>query len=286
MLRYAGEMMRKFIGFVYEMVSIYTQNRVSRSAAEFSYFLTLSIFPLLICVTAIFTSLNINQQSLLVMLSGILPENTVKALGEYVEYVMENYDDSMLVVGLMVMATSSAGVMRSLINIMTDIQGVARYRGLHATVVSFIFSIVFLFAFYLSIVIVVTGGWFMDILDSFFGVHRLIYIWGWLRFIILFLILILIVNFLYKFTGPKGQRAKLPRLIGAFVATISIVIFSIIFSGIISLSSKYSVVYGSLSAIIILMIWAYTCGLILIMGNVLNIVLRRKIRRFRHSQGE
>lgn len=275
--------MRNFIEFVYDMVSIYTKNRVPRSAAEFSYFLTLSVFPLLICLTAILTSLDINQQSLLIMLESVLPGNIAGVISDYIEYVMDNYNDSMLVVGLTVMATSSAGAMRSLINIMTDIQGEARYKGFHGTIVSFAFSIVFLLTFYLSIVIVVTGGWFIDILDSFFGVHRLTYIWSWLRFVVLFLIMILVINLLYTFTGPKTQRAKLSRLIGAFAATISIVIFSMIFSGILSLTTKYSVVYGSLSAIIILMIWAYTCGLILIMGNVLNIVLRKKIHSFNRT---
>ncbi len=48
---------------------------------------------------------------------------------------------------------------------------------------------------------------------------------------------------------------------------------SIIFSKLISMSTKYSIVYGSLASFIILMLWVYICSIILIMGNVFNIAL-------------
>lgn len=276
--------MRSFIELVYEMVSIFVKKRVPRSAAEFSFFLTLSIFPLLICLTAMLSSLNINEQSLLMLLQGVLPEDVISVLSEYIRYVTENYSDGMLIAGLTVMITSSAGAVRSMINIMADIQGEVRYKGISGLFVNFVFSIVFLFTFYLAMIILMTGGWFINMMDSFFGIHRFAYLWQWLRFIVLFIIMIMLVNFLYKFVDPKREKAKLSRVIGALVATVSIVVFSILFSMIISFSSKYSVVYGSLSAIIVLMVWCYTCGTILIMGNVLNIVLkRRKVHRLKEA---
>ena len=40
------------VRFIREMVSVYFDRRVSRSAAELAYFLVLSFFPVLICVNA------------------------------------------------------------------------------------------------------------------------------------------------------------------------------------------------------------------------------------------
>lgn len=277
--------MRELIKFVNEMFTIYTKKRVSRSAAEFSYFMTLSIFPLIICLAAIFTTLDLDEQSLLVLLDGVLPSDVLATLQEYINYVAKNYNDHMLVIGLVVMASSSAGAMRSFINIMSDIQGEVRYKGLYGVVVTFIFSIGFLLTFYLAIVIMVTGRWFIDFLGSVVGIHEFAQIWTWLRFIVLFLILLLGITLLYRFSVPKSERTKFSSIWGALAATFSTVVFSIIFSTFIGVSSKYSIVYGSLSAIIILMIWIYTCGLILIMGNVLNILLkRRKMRSFKECR--
>jgi membrane protein len=42
-----------------------------------------------------------------------------------------------------------------------------------------------------------------------------------------------------------------------------------------SRSTRYSLVYGSLASVIILLVWLYLCGNILILGNVANFVLYR-----------
>ena len=42
----------------------------------------------------------------------------------------------------------------------------------------------------------------------------------------------------------------------------------------IAASAKYPLVYGSIASVILLIFWLYLCSLMLIMGMVLNIVLR------------
>lgn len=254
-----------------EVVRIYTSKRISRSAAEFSYFLILSIFPLLICVTAMLGSLNLTEEILMEYVSNLLPANIAQTIAEYLTYVGENFSHGMLFTGIVVMATSSSGAIRSIMNIMTDIQGESRYKGIPGMVFSFAFSIVFLFVFYFSGVIIVTGGWFINRVQEIFGIKLLFDAWMWFRFVLLFLILVAVIYVLYRLTAPR-EDPKRPRIFGAAMASATLVGFSIIFSTFIGLSSKYPVVYGSLASLIILMVWAYTCGTILIMGNVVNIV--------------
>lgn len=268
--------MRKIIDFVYDLVNIYTRYRISRSAAEFSYFLTLSVFPLLICLTALLSNLDINEGELISLLERVLPENVVTVFSDYLKYVVENYDQRMLIVAVAVMATSSAGAVRSIFNIMSDIHGKARYSGIWGLLISLALAIGLLLTFYLSMIILVTGDWFISLLESLLGISLLANIWNWLRFVVLLLIMIILINLLYMFSAPKTNGRKKGRWIGALAASVSIVIFSIIFSGIIEMSSRYSLIYGSLASLIVLMVWAYTCGIILIMGNVLNIVISQK----------
>jgi membrane protein len=61
------------------------------------------------------------------------------------------------------------------------------------------------------------------------------------------------------------------RLPGALTAAIVLVIASMLFSQLITFSIRYEVLYGSLASFVILMVWLYTCALILIMANVINI---------------
>jgi membrane protein len=47
---------------------------------------------------------------------------------------------------------------------------------------------------------------------------------------------------------------------------------SILFSWFISMSTRYSLVYGSLVSIVVMMVWLYLCGNILLAGNILSSV--------------
>lgn len=54
------------------------------------------------------------------------------------------------------------------------------------------------------------------------------------------------------------------------------------------MSSRYSLIYGSLASVIILLVWLYLCGNILILGNVFNCVwyTRKKMRYLRRLKLE
>ena len=47
------------------------------------------------------------------------------------------------------------------------------------------------------------------------------------------------------------------------------------FSAFIGASVKYPLIYGSLAGVIVVMLWFYTCGMILLLGGALNVALER-----------
>ena len=61
-----------------------------------------------------------------------------------------------------------------------------------------------------------------------------------------------------------------------WLAAAALVAASALFSWFIGLSSRYSLVYGSLASGIILLVWLYLCGNILILGDVFNCVWYRR----------
>ena len=50
-------------------------------------------------------------------------------------------------------------------------------------------------------------------------------------------------------------------------------------SAMVSMSVRYSLVYGSLASLVILMLWLYVFGNILIMGNALNFLIGERRER-------
>ena len=270
---------------VNEMAEVFIRGHVARSAAALSYHLTISIFPLLICVSAILGSLNIKESVMYEVLADVFPTEVVTEVSEFLTLITGNRSGLMLFVGVTAMLTSSSATFRSLTGIMGDIQGKARYTGIRKGIFSFILSISFLVAIYFAGLAVVTGEWLSQILENYFGYGAIITFWTRTRFILLFMLIFGIIFGVYLISAPKETR-KVSRLPGALAASITLVAASVIYSRMITASIKYAILYGSLASVIILMVWLYTCGIILIMGNVFNVSLSNTRKKELHPDDE
>lgn len=273
------------LGVIWEVVELYFTKRVSRSAAELAYFLTLSFFPALICINAIIGTLDLDVASLLAQAAIIIPEEALAVLEEYVRYITVNRSNALLAGGVVMLLFSASAAVRSLMDVMDDIYERKSYTGFWQIVASVAFSALFLLTIYLSLVVVLTGNWFFHLLEDLLRrIPRLAEVtlpwdWQWMRFLILFALVLFFVMVLYRATAPRG-RPRPPIFTGALLASAALVGASMLFSIFISLSSRYSLVYGSLASLIILLVWLYLCGNILILGNVVNRVwYGRKQRR-------
>ena len=260
------------VRFIREMVSVYFDRRVSRSAAELAYFLVLSFFPVLICVNAFVGLLRLDVNLVLEAAEGILPQEVLPILGEYLGYITINQSNALLFAGLTMVLFSASAAFRALMKIMADIYRRPTYQGVGQVVASVLFSILFLVTIYLSMVVLLTGSWFLHLVEGWFPwVAQLVGSWQSARFPILFCLVLLFVLLAYRLSAPKGHPRP-PVLTGGVLASVSLSAASMLFSWFIGLSSRYSLVYGSLASVVILLVWLYLCGNILILGNVFNFV--------------
>lgn len=266
---------------VRESLEVYFGKRVTRASAALSYYLTLSIFPFLICISAIVKTFNITEADLVSAASGFLPETTLETISIYLEYVSQNLSPVLIIAAIGLMVTTSGAAFRGILNTMEEITGESRYSGFVRWLLSFVVSFLFLVAVYISGLVIIGGRWVFNFISSFgkgFGVVA--EIWDKTRFVLLFLIIYLMVFMIHFMSVPRGSK-NTGLGIGAFVSAISLVIVSIAFSAIISASSRYTLVYGSLTSIIIMMLWFYMLGRVLIMGSAVNNIVRRN--RFEHN---
>ncbi|WP_297289500.1 YihY/virulence factor BrkB family protein [uncultured Flavonifractor sp.] len=267
---------KKPVKFILEMTDLYFSKHISRSAAELAYFLILSFFPLLICVNAFIVLLPVDLEAVLAAAAPLLPKAAYDILGEYVGYITTNQSPGLLAAGIFMTLFFASAAFRALMNIMEEIYSRKGYRGFRQIVASVLFALLLLVTIFLSLVVLLTGGWLFQ------EVERLLHLdagvlpwdWQWMRFLLLFLLVFLFVLLVYRVAAPRG-KPRPPVMTGAFLAAVALSVFSILFSWFIGLSSRYSLVYGSLASIIILLVWLYLCGNILILGNVFNCVWYR-----------
>lgn len=271
------------VRFVREVAQLYFSVHVSRSAAELAYFLVLSFFPVLICVNAALGTLRLDIAPVMDALAGLVPPEVAAILADYIRYITENQSAGMFLAGVLGALVSASAAVRALMNVMDDIYGHTGYSGILRVAVSLAFSLLLLVTVYLSLVVLLTGGRVFQRLERLFPLRVPLSDWRWLRFVLLFALVLLFILLLYRVSAPMG-RPRPPVLTGAVLAAVTLAAASVLFSWFIGMSSRYSLVYGSLASVIILLVWLYLCGNILILGNLFNCVwYRHKKRRYRQE---
>ena len=266
------------VRFVREIVELYFSAHVSRSAAELAYFLILTFFPVLICVNVFVGALQLDIVVVLNAVERFLPGDVAAILADYVQYITENQSYGMFLAGLFAALVSASAAVRALMKIMDDIYGRTNYPGAWSVVVSVAFSVLLLITIYLSVVVMLTGNWFLQRLERLLSIHGALRDWQWLRFVLLFALVLFFILLLYRVSAPIG-KPRPPVLTGAVLAAVALAGASVLFSWFIGMSSRYSMVYGSLASVMILLVWLYLCGNILILGNVFNCVWYRRRKR-------
>ena len=255
-----------------QIADIYLKCRVARSSAALSYSLTLSVFPLLICLSIMLGSLELKAEDIVYFGRGIIPESAIGFIETYFSYASGGNTRALFAAAIMMLLASSSAAFRSLENTMADIHGASRSPKLNRLILSFVFSLVFLVSIYMSCGIILSGKWIFMKLSEYLSLTLFARIWNWLRFFVLFFIMYVMILGVYAVTAPLEYR-RINRGTGAFIAAVSIVMMSILFSWFIGMSVRYTLVYGSLASIIILMIWFYLCCMVLILGNAVNVVM-------------
>lgn len=271
------------IRFAADVVDVYFTKRVSRAAAELAYFLILTFFPIMICISAFVNELHLDLTALVDQADPFLPEGVLVLFRDYLIYIDTNQSAAMLLSGAFLTVLFASAAVRGLMNIMHELYGRATFRGLWQVVASVLFSVLLLATIYLSLAVVVTGNWFFHLLGRVLKLENLVDqagVWQSVKYLLLLAMVFLFILLLYRFAAPLS-KPRPPVVPGALAASAALAVASMIFSVLMGNSTRYSLIYGSLASVIILLVWLYLCGNILIMGNVVNYVLfthRREAR--------
>lgn len=274
--------MKMIIRFAREFGRIYTETHLTRASAALSYFLTMTFFPLLICLYTMLGNSYGQAVRVLDFARNFIAAETAETIAEFLRYVATNNNTAMMVAALAVLVTSASAAERSLHITIGEMQGGQRFQGLMGYVFSVIFALLFVAALYFAIIVMLTGRQFISWLNGLLPFIDLGNSWNTLRFLVLAGIDYVMVWGIYKLFERRNDRY--PTYVGAVLATLAMVGVSIAFSLFIGASARYPLVYGSLASVILLMFWLYTECLVIYCGAAFNIALRNLNREERRRE--
>lgn len=260
--------------YIRACVTLYFDKQVPRSAASLAYFLLLTLFPLLICVNAFLAILQLDSRQILEIVEGFLPEVSLGTIELYLSYISANSSRGLLLAGLIAVFTMASAAFRTLMKALADIYETPPRRGLRSILISILFPLGLLLTIYLSIGVIVTGEWLSGFLGQYVSLEHFLGLWQSLRFWLLFFVFFLFILIMSRLALPRGV-AQMPVFIGSALSASALVAASALFSLFVSLSARYSLIYGSLLSIVAMMLWLYLCGTILLSGNIVSSVWYR-----------
>ncbi len=259
---------------VREFVMRFFTDGVGRTGAELAYFFLLSFFPLMIFASLLIGTFNINVNSVQELLKGVIPADVLNIALNYIEYFTDLKMDGLMYVGLFAALWSASRAVSSLSIAVNRAYRIENGRNfILQFLINIGFSAAMLVSIVLTIVILILGRSVLQYISKIVNIGPMeINTWHILRFVPITLLFFCILLFLYSVV-PNKRIAFRQVMPGAIAAAISWLLASIGFSFYVENMARYSLLYGSIGAVIVLMIWLYLTGVILIMGAELNHVL-------------
>jgi membrane protein len=267
---------RWWIDFAKELWRRIEDDHVLNGAAALAYFLLLAIFPAAIFVLSLLPYLSIPhlQQAVMDLLHQVLPQQSANLFEGTVRHVASQKSGGLLTFGvLFTLWSASTGVYAIMQQLNMAYEARERRPFWKARGTAILLMLLFIVLVIASLSLVIFGGVVQSWLASTIGWSRpLLIFFATLRWIIIGASLLLGLAVIYRF-GPDVNVKFRFISPGNVVGATLIALASIGFRFYVSKFGNYSATYGSLGAMIILMLWLYLTGIAVLAGSEINAIL-------------
>lgn len=268
--------------FAKELLQEAKEDDISNGAAVLAYYLMLSIFPAMIFVMAVIPYLPIAHvdQAIMDLLREALPKSAADMFTGVVREVVGQQRGGLLsfgLVGALWAASSGMYAVMQQLNITYDVKesrGFVKAR-LIAIALSVLFAVLVLGGFSL----IVLGGEIQGWLGSRFGFSQAL-----LTFFVIFRWVVIVLGLLLAFAltyylAPDVKQRFTFITPGSVLGAAVLILASAGFAWYARNFGHYSATYGSIGAVIILMLWLYIVGLVVLGGSEINALIEHHSAR-------
>ncbi len=261
--------MRKLIKIGMNFSRKMSEKNISAYAASTAFFIFLSLVPMLMVICTMIPYTPLTEDNLTRAITELTPNQIDSMVTELIHDVYQRASSILPLAALVMIWTAAKGLLALMrgLNAINDVQEHRNYFVVRF--VAAVYTVVMLIATVISLVIMVLGSKLVDVvLARIPQLEVLFSLIVNLRFIFSWVILTLLFAAVYTYVPSKKLRFR-EQIPGASFTAVVWSVFSWGFSIYLNLSGSFSI-YGSLSLIIIAMIWMYFCMYIIMVGAYLN----------------
>ena len=253
-------------------------------SAKLSYYFLLALFPLLLLLTTLFgffaESMEL-RSALLEYFRRVVPGSAFRLVQNTLDQITEGASAGKLSIGVIGTLFAASGGLRAIMQGLNTAYGVTEGRPLWKHyLLSIIFTVALTVFVLLALLLILIGPKTASFLARYVGFqHAFQTIWSIARWPVAFFIALLAINLLYLFAPGLKKRHLGWFTPGAIVAVLLWLSISFGFRIYLRHFNTYNKAYGSLGAVIVLLLWFYFTGAAILIGAEVNSEIESSLAR-------
>jgi membrane protein len=262
------------------------QRRLFGLSAEIAYNAMLSLFPAILAViTAIGLfedALQSTFKELANQLSQVAPDEAMVLIRDFSKQITQTRNTGLFSISFIVAIWAASGALSAAMTALDRIHEIppAQMRPFwKAKLISLGLTIGTILLLVTASFLVFISDWLLGffVLQSENRLWFLLVIWQLLSWPIALTIVAAAFGFVYRY-GPSIWNPGMPLMPGAVLAAISWAVVSGGFRLYVANFGNFNQAYGAVGAVIVLMLWLYMSGLVLLVGDQLNVTVGEQMR--------
>lgn len=251
-------------------------HNVQAYSAQIAYFTLLSIFPFLVVLLNIITRFSVVHPDSISSIIALFPRES----REIIQLVLSDLkigfgSDIQLFISILGGLYSSSLGVKPIIAICNQSFGFEHAKsGIKLMITGMIFTLSFILMIMILFITGILGDKIFHFISDFLHLPPFFtWIWYLMEHTIAPIYMVLTIFLINRYSLRRENRKLIPMLYalpGAILSTVLMISLSSAFNLSLSISNKYALTYGSISGVIILIIWLFLIGVSLISGFELN----------------
>lgn len=248
-------------------------HHVGAYAAQSAFFMMLSLVPILMLLMTLVRVTPITQANIIEVVYEVFPKTVSGMIISIIDEVYSQTGTTITISVLVAFWSAGRGVL-AMSNGLTTIRGTVETRNyFFLRLRAAFYTVFFLIAIVLTLVLLGFGNSISLLVNEYIPVIQyLIDFIIEIRTIVTICVLIVVSLVMYEFL-PNKRGKPLRQLPGAVFTSLGWTFASFLFSMYLDIFKGFSNMYGSLTTIVIIMLWMYFCMYVMLLGGEINMLL-------------
>lgn len=269
--------MRAILKKVIEFTDEVAKHHISAYAAQSAFFTMLSLFPMIMLLMTLVRITPVTQADIIKMAYEVFPKTISGTIVSIIGEVYSQTGTSISISILVTMWSAGKGVM-AISNGLNTIKGITETRNyVYVRVRAAVYTVILVVSIILSLVLLGFGNSISLMVQEY--VPMLVYVTEFLieiRTILMICLIIVVATLLYQYLPNRRGKIKY-QLAGAIFTAFGWTFVSFLFSIYMDIFKGFSNMYGSLTTIVLIMLWLFFCMYILLIGGEINVLIMQHL---------